>query len=173
MKCPNCGAEIKDGALYCPECGANTTVPGSGSNAANQNNGAQMNNGAQPNDGAAQNNGAPMGYEQRYQQGMQQQGMQQGMPQQNGPQQYYGGQVQQIPAEYTPISMWGYFGYELLFSIPIVGFIFLCIYAFGGTANKNLKNFARSYFCLFIIVLALVIILLVLGVGAGLSAAMY
>ena len=151
------------------------TVPGSGSNAANQNNGAQMNNGAQPNDGAAQNNsaaqnnGAPMGYEQRYQQGMQQQGM----PQQNGPQQYYGGQIQQIPAEYTPISMWGYFGYELLFSIPIVGFIFLCIYAFGGTANKNLKNFARSYFCLFIVVLALVITLLVLGVGAGLSAAMY
>ncbi len=128
-----------------------------------------MNNGAQPNDGAAQNNGAPMGYEQRYQQGMQQQGM----PQQNGPQQYYGGQIQQIPAEYTPISMWGYFGYELLFSIPIVGFIFLCIYAFGGTANKNLKNFARSYFCLFIVVLVLVIILLVLGVGAGLSAAMY
>ena len=26
-----------------------------------------------------------------------------------------------IPEEYTPISMWGYFGYSLLFSIPIVG----------------------------------------------------
>ena len=23
-----------------------------------------------------------------------------------------------IPYEYKPISMWGYFGYELLFSIP-------------------------------------------------------
>ena len=24
-----------------------------------------------------------------------------------------------IPDEYKPISMWGYFGYEILFSIPI------------------------------------------------------
>lgn len=26
-----------------------------------------------------------------------------------------------IPESYTPISMWGYFGYEILFSIPIIG----------------------------------------------------
>ncbi len=56
-----------------------------------------------------------------------------------------------IPEEYRPISMWGYFGYELLFSIPIVGFIFLICFAVGSK-NINKKNFARSYFCFTIIV---------------------
>lgn len=66
-----------------------------------------------------------------------------------------------IPYEYKPISMWGYFGYEILFSIPIIGFIVLLVYAFGGTRNINLKNFARSYFCLFIIAMVIFIILFV------------
>ena len=53
-----------------------------------------------------------------------------------------------ISPEYKPISMWGYFGYEILFAIPCIGFILLCVFAFGGTSNINLKNFARSYFCM-------------------------
>ena len=67
-----------------------------------------------------------------------------------------------IPYEYEPISMWGYFGYEILFSIPIIGFIMLLIYAFGGTKNINLRNFARSYFCLFIIGVVIFIIFFVI-----------
>ena len=63
-----------------------------------------------------------------------------------------------IPDEYKPISMWGYFGYEILFSIPIIGFIFILVFSFGGTNNINLRNFARSYFCLFIIAMILLII---------------
>ncbi|MDD7210156.1 MAG: zinc-ribbon domain-containing protein [Lachnospiraceae bacterium] len=70
-----------------------------------------------------------------------------------------------IPDEYTPISMWGYFGYELLFSIPLVGFILLLVFSFGGTKNKNLKNFARSYFCLTIVILILVLILGISGLS--------
>lgn len=73
---------------------------------------------------------------------------------------------QSIPPEYTPISMWGYFGYELLFSIPCVGFILLLIFALGGTSNINLKNFARSYFCFLIVVVVLLIIVSLLG-GVG------
>lgn len=69
-----------------------------------------------------------------------------------------------IPEEYTPISMWGYFGYELLFSIPIVGFILLIVFSVSAT-NKNLKNFARSYFCLLIIVM--IILFIVLGVAGA------
>ena len=61
-----------------------------------------------------------------------------------------------IPEEYKPISMWGYFGYQLLFSIPCVGFILLLVFSFGGTKNVNLKNFARSYFC-YIIVVSIII----------------
>ncbi len=77
--------------------------------------------------------------------------------------------------EYKPITMWGYFGYEILFSIPLVGFILLLVFAFGGTKNVNLKNFARSYFCYTIIVLILIGILVAvltgMGVTAGLSSA--
>lgn len=78
-----------------------------------------------------------------------------------------------IPEEYRPISMWGYFGYELLFSIPCIGFILLLIFSFGGTKNKNLKNFARSYFCYMIIMAVLFIILIFSGMGAALAGSMY
>ena len=67
----------------------------------------------------------------------------------------YGGQIPQqfanyqqvISNEYKPISAWGYFGYNLLFSIPLIGFIFLLIFALGGTQNINLRNYSRSFFC--------------------------
>lgn len=77
--------------------------------------------------------------------------------------------INNIPAEYQPISMWGYFGYEILFSIPCIGLILLLVFSFGGTQNKNLKNFARSYFCFLIVLVILVILLLAAGGGAALS----
>ena len=72
-----------------------------------------------------------------------------------------------IPEEYKPISMWGYFGYELLFSIPCVGFILLLVFAFGGTKNVNLRNFARSYFCYFIIAAAITVIVITIMIALG------
>lgn len=75
--------------------------------------------------------------------------------------------------DYTPISMWGYFGYELLFSIPCIGFILLLVFSFGGTKNVNLRNFARSYFCFMIILLVLVGILMLTGATAGLFSTRY
>ena len=72
-----------------------------------------------------------------------------------------------IPSEYKPISMWGYFGYEILFSIPCIGFIMLCVFSFGGTSNVNLKNFARSYFCFLIIGIILMLIVFVLLTAMG------
>lgn len=73
-----------------------------------------------------------------------------------------------IPEEYRPISMWGYFGYELLFSIPCVGFILLIVFSVGGTKNINLRNFARSYFCFLVIMVVLVLILSLTGATAAL-----
>lgn len=73
-------------------------------------------------------------------------------------------QMNNIPEEYRPISMWGYFGYELLFSIPCVGFILLLVFSLGGASNINLRNFARSYFC-FIIVMAVLVALLAMSTG--------
>ncbi len=76
---------------------------------------------------------------------------------------------QNIPSEYKPISMWGYFGYEILFMIPIIGFILLLVFALGGTSNKNLKNFARSYFCLFIIIAVIFVIIALMGAATASS----
>lgn len=66
--------------------------------------------------------------------------------------------------------MWGYFGYEILFSIPIIGFIVLVVLSINGK-NQNVKNFARSYFCFSIIVLILLVILVVSLAGASAGAA--
>ncbi len=71
--------------------------------------------------------------------------------------------INRIPEEYRPISMWGYFGYQILFSIPCVGLILLIIFSFGGTKNVNLRNFARSYFCFTIVLVVLVFLFLVMG----------
>jgi hypothetical protein len=75
-----------------------------------------------------------------------------------------------IPESYKPISMWGYFGYEVLFSIPVIGFIILLVFAFGGSGNVNVKNFARSYFCLFILFMILALIIIAFAaLGGGLA----
>ena len=71
-----------------------------------------------------------------------------------------------VPEEYKPISAWGYIGYEILFSIPIVGLIAILIYSFGGNNNINLKNFAKSFLYVYIIIIAfclLVVLLSLLG----------
>ena len=62
--------------------------------------------------------------------------------------------LERIPEEYRPISMWGYFGYEILFAIPVIGWI--CLIVFALTAeNLNLRNYARSKFCVMIIYIVL------------------
>ena len=67
-----------------------------------------------------------------------------------------------IPDSYRPISMWGYFGYEILFMIPLIGWILVIIFALTAD-NINLKNFARSQFCLLIINVVLWLILCFTG----------
>lgn len=55
-----------------------------------------------------------------------------------------------IPSEYTPISMWGYLGYSLLFAIPIAGLIVAIVFSFN-CENMNVRNYARYHFLLLII----------------------
>ena len=67
---------------------------------------------------------------------------------------------------YRPLSPWAYFGYSLLFAIPLVGLILLIILSFSAK-NINLKNYARSYFCklaLILIVVGVIILLTIFGV---------
>ena len=85
-------------------------------------------------------------------------------------------QQPQIPAEYKPIGAWAFFGWQLLFNLPIVGTIMILVFALGGTANINLKNFARSYLIAWLIIggivllTVLVILLIALITGVGISA---
>lgn len=75
--------------------------------------------------------------------------------------------VEKIPDNYRPISMWGYFGYEILFMIPLIGWIIVIIFALTAD-NVNLKNFARSQFCLLIINVVLWLVLCFTGLLAAL-----
>ena len=59
-----------------------------------------------------------------------------------------------LPDEYRPLSPWAYFGYAVLFSIPLVGLVFVFVFAFNNS-NINRRNFARSYFCVYVVVVIL------------------
>lgn len=67
-----------------------------------------------------------------------------------------------LPSKYRPLSPWNYFGLQILFSVPIVGFVFLIIFSFNGS-NINRRNFARSYFCVYVIIFIIFIIFLIAG----------
>ena len=167
MFCPKCGTEVSDDKAFCPECGNPLKSQAQQASGARQTAGAQQASEGKQTAGAAQQASG----------GQQTAGAQQSWQAtgaQNGarphPQVQFQSDTVVLPDEYKPISMWGYFGYEILFSIPIVGFIVLIVLSINGK-NQNVKNFARSYFCFTIIVLILLVILLVSVAGAGASAA--
>lgn len=74
-----------------------------------------------------------------------------------------------LEAKYRPLSAWAYFGYEVLFAVPIVGFIFLIVYSFNDS-NINRRNFARSFFCIYVVAVVLIIILAATGILSDLFA---
>lgn len=75
------------------------------------------------------------------------------------------------------ISPWGYVGYGILFSVPVIGIIFAIIWAFDDS-YKCRRNFARSIFCNMLIAVIVsaaifVIILLVALIGGASLAAIF
>ena len=79
-------------------------------------------------------------------------------------------EIQNIPEKYRPIGAWAYFGLNILYAIPIVGFIFLIIHA-CSSGNINRRSFARSFFCVWIVAAIVVLITLLAAGGiAGLGA---
>ena len=67
----------------------------------------------------------------------------------------------EVREKYRPLSPWAYWGYSLLFAIPVVGLICAIIFCFAGE-NVNRKNYARgmlislvlTFIFLFIIILS-------------------
>ena len=79
-------------------------------------------------------------------------------------------EISRLPNKYKPLGAWRYFGYNILFSIPVIGFIFLIIFACSSN-NINRRSYARSFFCVLLIVLVvfgIALALLALGLGGGL-----
>ena len=75
-----------------------------------------------------------------------------------------------IPERFMPLSSWAYFGYGILFAIPIIGFILLIVFSLSEQ-NINRRNYARSYFCALLVVAIIIVILALMGVlGAGIGA---
>ena len=62
-----------------------------------------------------------------------------------------------LPEQFRPLGAWAYFGLMLLYAIPVVGFVFLIVFSFSK-GNINRRNFARSYWCWVILVIALILI---------------
>lgn len=57
-----------------------------------------------------------------------------------------------------PISTWGFVWRTLLFLIPIVGLIFLFVFAFADGINENSRSYARS--CLILLLIGAIIVVI-------------
>ncbi|MBR4435677.1 MAG: zinc ribbon domain-containing protein [Clostridia bacterium] len=150
--CPSCGNPIGAADIFCENCGYDTRPAREAAAAAS----------AQPVATQPPAQSAPQ-YAQpqpQYAQPQQQYAQPQPTVIYNPPQQTPI-TAQTLPAEFRPLNPWAYIGYSLLFAIPIVGFILMFVFAFGG-GNINKKNFAKSYVIIFFILLALVLIFLVI-----------
>lgn len=70
-----------------------------------------------------------------------------------------------LPAQYKPLSPWAYFGYQILFAVPLIGFIMAIVYAFNKD-NINRRNFARAYLFILAIGIVMAILMLILGISS-------
>ena len=65
----------------------------------------------------------------------------------------------------APLTVLDFFLMSLLSFVPIIGFIFLLIWAFSGNANINRKNYARAELIWILVSIGLVILLSIIGGG--------
>ena len=65
----------------------------------------------------------------------------------------------------APLTVLDFFLMSLLSFVPIIGFIFLLIWAFSGNANINRKNYARAALIWILVSIGLVILLSIIGGG--------
>lgn len=65
----------------------------------------------------------------------------------------------------APLTVLDFFLMSLLSFVPIIGFIFLLIWAFSGNTNINRKNYARAALIWILVSIGLVILLSIIGGG--------
>lgn len=66
-----------------------------------------------------------------------------------------------LSEKYKPLNAWAYFGWSILLSIPLVGFILAIVFSISDK-NINRRSFVRSYWCILIVEVVIVVILVVL-----------
>lgn len=54
-------------------------------------------------------------------------------------------EIRNLPPKYRPLGAWAYFGYGLLFAIPLIGLISALACALSSE-NIARRSYARSYF---------------------------
>ena len=65
----------------------------------------------------------------------------------------------------APLTVLDFFLMSLLSFVPIIGFVFLLIWAFSGNTNINRKNYARAALIWILVSIGLVILLSIIGGG--------
>lgn len=68
-----------------------------------------------------------------------------------------------VPPEFKPLGAWAYLGLSILFSIPIIGLVFVIVFSFSD-ANINRRNYARYYLLTLILALIVLAVLFFTGV---------
>ena len=66
------------------------------------------------------------------------------------------------PEEFRPLTPWAYLAYGLLFSVPLIGLVALMYYSLNDS-NINRRSFARSYWCMMLVLAALAFLVLPLN----------
>lgn len=75
--------------------------------------------------------------------------------------------VPELVKEHKLLKPWQYFGYSVLFLIPVIGWIFFIVYTFNKS-NMNRRNWVRSIWCnLLVLLIALLIGVILVAVIPG------
>lgn len=158
MICKQCGKEYPDGGRFCPSCGTPSAQPEPQRadtypleprtrQPAEQRHQASEQTYQQPYPPTAQN----IYYTQQ--------------PARTDPDAFF----REHP-EYRSPGAWGFFGLSILYSIPIVGFIFLIVHSCSG-GNLVRRNYARSFWCGLIIAAVIMLIVLIIALASGVGIA--
>ena len=70
-------------------------------------------------------------------------------------------EIRRLPKKYRPLGAWSYFWYSLVWSIPVIGWIFL---VYSACSDKKIcrRSYARSAFCAYLVAIILIAIVVVL-----------
>lgn len=68
-----------------------------------------------------------------------------------------------VAPEYRPLGAWAYFGYSILFNIPILGWILIIVFSISGS-NLNRRGYARYH--LITLILSLILVAVAYFTGA-------